>query len=193
LTEQNQQKVTQILSAASSGDNEAAAELWKLVYEELHLLASQKMARTPPGQTLQPTALVHEAFLRLVGEKEDRWENKAHFFGAAALAMRNVLVDHVRRKGRVKRGAGMKRVPLSQIISPADSQALDLLALDEAIKKLEAVDPRIAEVALLRYFAGLTIEETAKTMGISRSTVERDWSYARAWLYREITKGDNES
>jgi len=185
--------VTQILSAASSGDNEAAAELWKLVYEELHLLASQKMARTPPGQTLQPTALVHEAFLRLVGEKEDRWENKAHFFGAAALAMRNVLVDHVRRKGRVKRGAGMKRVPLSQIISPADSQALDLLALDEAIKKLEAVDPRIAEVALLRYFAGLTIEETAKTMGISRSTVERDWSYARAWLYREITKGDNES
>jgi RNA polymerase sigma factor (TIGR02999 family) len=190
MTENKRQKVTQILSAASSGNQEAAKELWDFVYDELRKLASRKMAHTPPGQTLQPTALVHEAYLRLVGDQEQQWENRAHFFGAAARAMRNVLVDQVRKKGRIKRGGQAQRIPFSQIVCTSESQPLDILALDEALKRLEKDDPRLVEVALLRFFAGLTIEETAKAMGVSTSTVEREWSYARAWLYREIKKGD---
>lgn len=186
LTEKNREKLTRILSAASRGDRAAAARLWECVYEDLHLLALSKMAQSPPGQTLQTTALVHETYLRLIKNKKSGWESRAHFFGAAAHAMRNVLVDHYRMKCRTKRGRGRTRVPLEQISTSSKSHPVDLIALDEALKLLEEKDPRLAKVALLRFFAGLTIEETASTMNISTSTVERDWSYAQAWLYRKM-------
>lgn len=182
--------ITRILAAASRGDEDAAAELWNYVYEELRVLAAQKMAQNPPGRTLQPTDLVHEAYLRLVGEQEVLWDSRAHFFGAAARAMRNVLVDQARKKGRLKRGSLYQRIPIQDAATSFEAQSLDLLALDEALRKLGEEDPRMAQVALLRFFAGLTIEETAETLGVSTATVEREWCYARAWLYREIKKGE---
>jgi len=184
--------ITVLLSAASSGDRGAAEKVWDLVYAELRHLARRRLSRATPGQTLQPTGLVHEAFLRLAGGKQAKWESRAHFFGAAARAMRNVLVDHARRKDSEKHGGDRSRVPLTvaAFTPEPDAPALDLLALDEALEKLERDDPRMAQVVMLRYFAGLTIEDTARALEISTSTVEREWSYARAWLYREMSKGE---
>jgi RNA polymerase sigma factor (TIGR02999 family) len=181
-----QAHVTQVLDAARGGDQEAAARLMELVYEELRRLAHVEMANVPPGDTLQPTALVHEAYLRLLGrEPETGWESRGHFFHAAARAMRDIIVEQAPKHARLKRGGGRKRVPLddSALICPETSSA-DLLALDEALGQLEEADPTSARVANLRYFAGLTVEDTAKAMSISTRTVKRRWQYALAWLDR---------
>ncbi|MHC4409469.1 MAG: ECF-type sigma factor, partial [Planctomycetota bacterium] len=149
-----------------------------------------RMAALPPGQTLQATALVHEAYMKLVGDPQARFENRAHFFGAAARAMRNVLVDEYRAKSRVKRGGDRDRVPLD-VSLPDPGADVDLLALHEALERLEQQDAEKAEIVMLRYFAGLTVPEVAKTTGLSVATVERRWSFAKAWLLREVRKGDS--
>src|SRR5262249_30753306 len=184
--------VTQILNAIEADDPHAAEQLLPLVYDELRRLASQKLAGEGPGHTLQPTALVHEAYLKLLGADADRsWNGRTHFFTAAAEAMRRILIDHARRKRRVRHGGGRKQVPLGEheavVFGPAD----DILALDEALTALAAVDQPKAELVKLRYFAGLTLEEAAQLLGISRATADRYWAYARAWLFDALTKGDN--
>jgi len=184
--------VTQVLDAARSGDGEAASRLLELVYDELRRLAHRQMAAVPPGDTLQPTALVHEAYLRLLGrEPEAGWEGRAHFFNAAARAMRDIIVEQARKHARVKRGGDRKRVALDEntLVSPQTTSE-DLLALDEALKALEETDPTSARIALLRYFAGLTVEETAQAMGTSPRTVKRHWQYALAWLDRRMFGDD---
>ncbi len=180
-------RVTQVLAALGNGRADAASDLFALVYEELRSLARRQMAQQPPGHTLQPTALVHEAYLRLFAGKECRWENRAHFFCAAAEVMRRILVDHARRKGRVKRGGGMKRVYINDV--PAAATALvDVLDLDAALNQLEAHHKRKCDVVRLRYFAGCRIDEIARILEVSPATVKNDWSYAKAWLHREISR-----
>jgi RNA polymerase sigma factor (TIGR02999 family) len=176
-------EVTRILSAIEQGDPHAAEQLMPLVYQELRLLAAQRLAQEQPGQTLQATALVHEAYLRLVdGDKAAHWNSRAHFFGAAAEAMRRILVDQARRKRAIKRGGQGRRVPLDAadvgFTSPADA----LLDIDEALTCLAAEDPQAARLIQLRYFAGLSIEDAAEVVGISRSTAYEHWSYARVRL-----------
>jgi RNA polymerase sigma factor (TIGR02999 family) len=156
------------------------------LYEELRSLAAARIAKLPPGQTIQPTALVHEAWMRLGGNESPDWDSRAHFFGAAARAMRNILVDHARRRGSVKRGGDRSRSPLTGLASPDTGDGADVLCLDDVLKKLEQIDPPQYEVVMLRYFAGLSIEQVAATLGISTSTVDRRWAFARAWLQREI-------
>jgi RNA polymerase sigma factor (TIGR02999 family) len=189
---------TRILSAIEQGDPQAAGELLPLVYDELKKLAAQRMAQEKPGQTLQATALVHEAYLRLVGDAKGassniarQWESRGHFFAAAAEAMRRILIDKARRKGRPKHGGDLARVDIDCVPSVAEPLADGLLALDEALTKLAAEDRVKADLVKLRYFAGLSVEETALAMGISEATVKRYWAYARAWLYAEI--GDSEA
>jgi RNA polymerase sigma factor (TIGR02999 family) len=189
--------VTQLLSAIEQGDPKAAAELLPLVYGELRRLASQRLAREKPGQTLQATALVHEAYLRLVSAPnrespgpDMRWETRGHFFAAAAEAMRRILVEKARRKRRLRHAGNLQREPLEgnePAISPA-VDPVDLLALDEALDRLEAASPRRATLVKLRYFAGLTLADVAQMLGISQSTAEADWTYAKAWLKRELEK-----
>jgi RNA polymerase sigma factor (TIGR02999 family) len=184
-------EVTRILSALDQGDPSAAEQLLPLVYDELRKLAAQKLAQEKPGQTLQATALVHEAYLRLVDtDKAQHWDSRGHFFAAAAEAMRRILVEKARRKQRLRHGAGLQKHPFEEnepaIASPVD--ALDLLALNEALDRLEATSPRRAQVVKLRYFAGLTLPEVAAMLGISQSTAEADWTYAKAWLKREMEK-----
>jgi RNA polymerase sigma factor (TIGR02999 family) len=177
------QDVTQLLDAIERGDRQAASELFPLVYSELRRLAALKLAQEKPGQTLQATALVHEAYLRLIGEGDQRsWDSRAHFFAAAAEAMRRILVERARHKHSAKAGGQMRRCDLSDIALPAEHPQLDLLALNEALDKLDQVDHRKAEVVKLRFFAGLTIEQTAQVLGISPSTADNDWAYARCWL-----------
>jgi RNA polymerase sigma factor (TIGR02999 family) len=179
--------VTRILKAIEQGDPHAAEQLLPLVYEELRKLAAQKLAQERPGQTLQATALVHEAYLRLVDEdKVRRWDSRGHFFAAAAEAMRRILVDSARRRGAQKRGARLERIDLPDLAEAAQDDPIDLLALDEALKKLEAVHPQKAQVVKLRFFAGCTLEETAQTLGIARATAQRHWAFARAWLYGQL-------
>jgi len=180
--------VTRILNAIEQGDARATEELLPLVYEELRLLAAQKLSHEPPGQTLQATALVHEAYLRLVGDEPQSWSGRAHFFSAAAEAMRRILVDNARRKRSGKWGGGQKRVELdgSEPVGPAGPDPDSLIALDEALRRLSQADNAKAEVVKLRYFAGLTIEQTAASLGISPATAKRLWTYARAWLIREM-------
>ena len=183
--------VTRILDAIEQGDPHAAGQLLPLVYDELRRLAAQKMAREAPSQTLEATALVHEAYLRLVGGDDARpWNGRGHFFAAAAEAMRRILVERARRKQRQRHGGGLHQQPLDQnepaLASPVD--ALDLLALSEALDHLEAASPRRARLVKLRYFAGLTLLEVAALLGIARSTAEADWTYAKAWLKREMEK-----
>jgi RNA polymerase sigma factor (TIGR02999 family) len=185
--------VTRILNAIEQGDAKATDELLPLVYEELRLLAAQKLSHEPPGQTLQATALVHEAYLRLVGDSSASWQGRAHFFAAAAEAMRRLLIENARRKGRLKRGAGRQRVDLEAVSLAIDTPADDLIALDEAFARLRQEDPEAAEVVKLSYFGGLTLEETAEALGISRRTAQRYWAFARAWLYDEMTRGDEGS
>jgi len=167
-------------------ERQPAAELLPVLYDELRRLAVALSGRLPPGQTLQPTALVHEAYLRLVGDRDPGWEGRRHFFGAAARAMRNILVDQARRKGAPKHGGGARRVELTEGLAVIEPPADDLLAVDEAIQKLEAEKPHLAEVAMLRYFAGLSADETAAVLGVSASTLAREWRFARAWLSRQL-------
>jgi RNA polymerase sigma factor (TIGR02999 family) len=179
--------VTRILSAIEQGDPTAAEHLLPLVYEELRKLAAQKLAQEKPGQTLEATALVHEAYLRLVDvEKAQHWNSRGHFFGAAAEAMRRILVENARRKGRVKHGGGRQRVELDAVPVALDMPADHLLALDEALTRLAERDAQAARLVELHCFAGLSIEQAAETLGISTRTAYRDWSFAQAWLYREI-------
>jgi len=179
-------EVTRILNAIEQGDPKAASQLLPLVYDELRKLAASKMAKELPGQTLQPTALVHEAWLKLAGDHDQQFANRAHFFAAAAEAMRRILVDNARRKAALRHGGGQARVDLQEIdlASPADDS--QILALSEALDKLTALDKPKAELVKLRYFGGLSIEEAAGLLQISPATAKRWWTYARAWLYSEI-------
>jgi RNA polymerase sigma factor (TIGR02999 family) len=181
-------EVTRILSAVERGDLQAASQLLPLVYDELRKLAAHRLAHQAPGQTLQPTALVHEAYLRLVGDlDESDWDSRGHFFAAAAEAMRRILVENARRKDRQKRGGGLARIDLDAAEPLATPEVReDLLALDEALTKLTSVDPQAAQLVQLRYFAGLTIPEAAKALGVSPRTADRLWSFARVWLFREV-------
>jgi RNA polymerase sigma factor (TIGR02999 family) len=178
-------EVTVLLEAARRGDAQAAQQLLPLVYEELRHLAAAKMALETPGQTLQPTALVHEAWLRLTGDENRRWNDRAHFFAAAAEAMRRILVDSARRKRAQHHGGGLERVELDNVnlAAPSDDQ---VLAVNEALEKLAAGNKQAAELVKLRYFVGLTLEEAAQVQGISATTAKRRWAYARAWLFQEI-------
>ncbi len=181
-------KVTRILNAIEQGDTQATDRLLPLVYEELRLLAAQRLSHEPPGQTLQATALVHEAYLRLVGDEPRSWENRGHFFAAAAEAMRRILVERARARLRLKRGGNLQRVAMEGDDLPKGEPPETLLALDEALARFAEEDPVKAELVKLRYFAGLTIPQTAEALGISKATAERYWSYARAWLFHEINK-----
>jgi RNA polymerase sigma factor (TIGR02999 family) len=179
--------VTHILCAIEQGNAQAAEQLLPLLYDELRQLAAQKLAQEKPGQTLQATALVHEAYLRLVDrEVAHRWQNRAHFFAAAAEAMRRILVEQARRKGRRKRGRDYIRLDLDQLELPAQGPSTDLVALDEALSRLAQKYPAKAELVKLRYFAGFTVAEAAQALGISTTTADRYWTYARAWLFREL-------
>ena len=180
--------VTQILNAIEQGDARAADKLLPLVYEELRLLAAQKMSQERPGQTLQATALVHEAYLRLVGSEAQGWDNRGHFFAAAAEAMRRILIEDARRKKNRRRGGGYNRVTLNESLVSKDKTISpdDLLALNEALEKFEGEDKTKAELVKLRFFVGLTGEQAANALGISQATAERYWAYARSWLRIEV-------
>jgi RNA polymerase sigma factor (TIGR02999 family) len=183
-------EVTRILSAIEQGDPRAAEQLLPLVYDELRKLAAQKLAQEKPGQTLQATALVHEAYLRLVDSEQRSssppWDSRGHFFAAAAEAMRRILVEQARRKRRVRHGGGKKRIHLSEACSVIESPPDEVLALDEALTRLASLNPIRAEVVKLRFFAGLTMADIAKSLGISKPTAERYWAFARTWLYAEL-------
>lgn len=181
--------VTRILAALEQGDPHAAGQLLPLVYEELRKLAAARMAVEPPGNTLNPTALVHEAYLRLIGPaNESQWENRGHFFAAAAEAMRRVLIDQARRKLSQREGGDLKRQALEHVEIAAPEPSLDILAVNEALERFEQVDPVKARLVKLRYFIGLTIPEAAETLGISSTTADRYWAYARAWLHAELKR-----
>jgi RNA polymerase sigma factor (TIGR02999 family) len=189
-------EVTRVLSAIEEGDLHAAEQLLPLVYEELRRLAAAQLAQEKPGQTLQPTALVHEAYLRLIGSgdasapPEQHWNSRGHFFAAAAESMRRILIDQARQKQSQRRGGGRKRRALDHVQIAAPLPSLDVLALNEALERFERVDPVKAELVKLRYFAGLSLPQVAEVLGISRTTADRYWSYARAWLHAELKKGD---
>jgi RNA polymerase sigma factor (TIGR02999 family) len=183
--------VTRILDLIQQGDPHAAEQLLPLVYDELRQLAAQKMAQEKPGQTLEATALVHEAYLRLVDtEKAQQWNSRGHFFAAAAQAMRNILVDNARRKRRTKHGGGRHRVELDDEVPEPPNDRDALLALDEALTRLAAEDPEAARIVQLRYFAGLSVEEAARALGVSRAHAYRQWTFARAWLLQALSDGD---
>jgi RNA polymerase sigma factor (TIGR02999 family) len=184
--------VTQVLSAIERGDPRAAGKLLPLVYEELRRLANQRLTREDQGQSLLSSDLVHEAYLRLVGEGDQKqWDSRAHFFAAAAEAMRRILVENARRKKRLKHGGGRLRVDLDAARILEQDEAEDLEAIDEALDKLAAEDPAKAELVKLRFFAGLTMPEIAQVLKISLATAERHWTYARTWLYAELKDRDN--
>ena len=181
------QDVTQILKALEAGDPLAAKELLPVVYRELHQLATAKMRQERGDHTLQPTALVHEAFLRLVGDVDlNRWEGRAHFFSAAAEAMRRILIDHARHKNAAKRGGKLQRLDINEMLSFDESKVDSLLELDSALEKLGQLDPMLVKVVELRFFAGLSVEQTAEALNLSDRTIKRHWAYARAWLQREL-------
>jgi RNA polymerase sigma factor (TIGR02999 family) len=182
-------EVTQVLSAIERGDPSAAAQLLPLVYDELRKLAAAKMAHEKPGQTLNATALVHEAYLRLVGsdaDKHQQWDSRGHFFAAAAEAMRRILVENARRKGRIRHGGGLERVDFDDLAVAMQVPADDVMAVHEALDDLERADGDAAKVVKLHYFLGLSFEEIAQLLGISQRTAYRNWSYARAWLYGRL-------
>jgi RNA polymerase sigma factor (TIGR02999 family) len=183
-------EVTSILSAIEQGDPKAADQLLPLVYDELRKLAACKLAQEKPGQTLQATALVHEAYLRVAGgEKNQHWDSRRHFFAAAAEAMRRILIDQARHRQSAKRGGALKRVPLDEgpsLVAPAGAPGEDLLALDEALRELEAEDPVKAGLVKLRFFAGVSLEDAAAMLGISPATAKRYWIYARSWLFGKL-------
>lgn len=189
-------QITQLLGRASDGDSAAARDLLPLVYEELRKLAQARMAAEPnaaAGFTLQPTALVHEAYMRLVGPSQPSWNSRAHFFGAAALAMRRILVERARSVRSTKRGGGAPKLSLEA--DPMGTVLADdprLVDLDGALERLEKIDPRRHEVVMLRYFAGLSVEQTAESLAVSAPTIKRDWAFARAWLARELAGAEND-
>src|SRR3954453_20538060 len=182
--------VTQILSALEQGDPRAAELLLPLVYDELRRLAAQRLAREEPGQTLQATALVHDAYLQLVGTEDPGWNGRGHFFAAAAEAMRRILVENARRKATARAGGGRARGGLADVEPAISDPRVDLLALDEALTALEAKDRRKADLVRLRFFAGLTVEQAAEALGVSASTADNDWAYAKGWL-RMAMRGDD--
>ncbi|PWU10190.1 MAG: RNA polymerase subunit sigma [Verrucomicrobia bacterium] len=180
--------VTQILDRVQQGDPRAAGELLPLVYEELRKLAAARMAQESPGQTLQATALVHEAWLRLTGGTERDWNSRGHFFGAAAEAMRRILVERARKKASVRRGGGLEKVDWEHVVLATEDSDDAVLALHEALETLAVTSPQKAEIVKLRYFAGMEHEEIAQALGVSEPTVRRHWAYARSWLYAEMKK-----
>lgn len=181
--------VTRLMQAVGAGDRQAAADLLPLVYAELRRLAEAWMRKTPPGQTLQPTALVHEAFLRLVGRDSPGWEDRGHFFFAAGRAMRDILVERARERARKKRGGDRRRVDLDNLALAVDAPSEELLALDEVLKRFESEHPWEHRIVMLRFFAGLTADETARALAAPLRTVERDWRFARAWLQTALQAG----
>lgn len=182
--------ITRILRSMECGELKAADELLPLVYEELRALASQKMSHEPPGQTLQATALVHEAWLRLGGDHQPTWQNRRHFFAAAAEAMRRILVEKARHRKRERHGGGLRRMDTQGLQIPAGIREERLLALDEALELFAGEDPQKAEIVKLRYFVGLTNQEIANTLGLSIASVERYWAYAKAWLFERMAATD---
>ena len=184
----DRQPVTRVLHAAVQGDPKAAQDLLPLVYDELRTLARARLRKVPPGQTLQPTALVHEAYLRVVGSEDPGWDGRGHFFAAAAQAMRDILVEQARRKAAKKRGGDRQRVATEQAEPVFEPPSDDVLAIDEAVRRLEQDDPRKGQIVNLRYFAKLTSAETAEALGVSVGTIEREWRYIRAYLQRELEK-----
>ena len=181
------QDVTQLLVAWRNGDLNARDELMPLVYQELHRLAHQYMSRERPGHTLQTSALVNEAFLRLADQTDVQWQNRAHFIGLAGHIMRRILVDYARSRGYVKRGGGACQVSLDEGLIPSEERSAEVVALDEALQSLARLDERKSRLVELRFFGGLTIEETAEVLGVSPGTVMRDWTLAKAWLRREMS------
>lgn len=181
-------EVTRLLRQLRSGDQDAAGKLISAVYAELRQVAARAMRNERPGHTLQPTALVHEAFLKLAGSADVEWRDRAHFFGVAARLMREILVDYARQKGAAKRGSGV-RITLDDSLLIAEDRLADAVAIDEVVQRLEALDPRQGHIVELRFFGGLSVEEVAEVMGISSPTVKREWQSAKAWLHRELTRG----
>ena len=179
--------VTRLLAAIGDGDSQATAELFPLVYDELRRLARTRMAQERIEHTLQPTALVHEAYLRLIGNDDPRWDGRSHFYAAAAEAMRRILIEHARRKAAIKHGGELHRVELDEFVAIDNERANELVALDEALVELEKHDPQAAQLVKLRYFAGLSHQEAAEALGISRRAADRLWALAKAWLYRQIS------
>ena len=180
-------RATAVLQAAQAGDPQAAADLLPLVYAELHQLARARLSKQTPGQTLQPTALVHEAYLRIAGDSAVTWEGRRHFFFAAARAMRDILVEQARRKAGPKRGGGRRREELDEACAVLEPPSDDVLAVHEALAELEARDPLKAQIVLLRYFTGLTMDETAAVLGLPERTLDRHWRYLRAWLMKRLS------
>ena len=184
--------VTQLLTQVADGDRSAVDRLLPSVYADLRALAQSYLAQESPSHTLQATSLVHEAYLKLVDQARARWQDRVHFFAVAAQAMRRILIDHARARQRVKRGSG-RQVSLDMALVVACEQDVDLLSLDDALNRLAEINPSAARVVEMRYFGGLTIRDAAQVMGVSDSTIERDWRYARAWLYRALGEEDPSS
>ncbi len=189
MSHSEQADITRLLEAAGEGDPRAAQKLLPQVYEQLRKAAQKQMADERPDHTLQATALVHEAYIRLVGSHEVAWENRAHFYVAAAEAMRRILIEHARKRGRIKRGGDRARVPLSTVYLAEKAHPEEIMSVDSAIRRLEERDSRMARIVRLRFFAGLSTEEIAETLGLSDRTVRREWALARAWLHRELGEG----
>ncbi len=185
--EPRQHLVTQLLASAQSGQAQATNDLFPIVYDELRSIAGHFLADESKAQTLQATALVHEAYLRLIGPNQPPWENRAHFFGAAAKAIRRILTDHARARTALKRGSGAKPIPLDESLAISTDSPESLLRLDETLEKLAKLDAHKARVVELRFFAGLSVEQTALALGVSPSTIARDWQFARVWLHKEIS------
>jgi RNA polymerase sigma factor (TIGR02999 family) len=185
--------VTRLLAQFRAGQPEAFEELLPLIYRELRRQAANYLRRERPGHTLQPTALVHEAYLRLIDQRDVQWQNRAHFFGIASQAMRRILIDHARAKGRNKRGGPLARVPLEEDHAVQGTFDVDILALDQALERLTKLDERQARIVELRYFGGLGVEETAEVLSISPATVKREWTMAKAWLFNQLKAASSES
>lgn len=189
MDDEASQDITQLLAAAADGDEQAINRLSEAVYDELHRLAHAILKRNQPNQTLQTTALVNEAWMRLTGAEETAYEDSRHFYRTAAKAMRSILIDYARTRRAKKRGGSWQRAPLDNLVEAIEFDQIDLIALDDALTRLEAISPRRSQVVELRFFAGLSIEQTAHTLGISHGTVENEWLFARVWLHRAI-EGD---
>lgn len=183
-------EITELLSRFGAGDATATDDLFPLVYQELRSMAARFLQDESRAHTMQATALVHEAYLRMLGPENHAWEGRAHFFGAAAKAIRRILIDHARTRARLKRGGTFKRAPLTEALAVTAEPEVDLVGLDEVLQRLARIDPQKARVVELRFFGGLSVEQTAEVLGVSPSTVARDWQFARVWLARELETGD---